>query len=81
MSNLCTRCGSERKLSKTWDEEVALYGRTSKITHTEYVCTDPECQKIVEEQIAVQKEKRVAQENQKEREKQERIKRATRAHA
>ncbi len=81
MSNACTRCGNERKLSKTWTEELELYGRKSKITHTEYVCTDPECQKIVERQLSEQKEKRVAQENQKEQEKQERIKRAVRAHA
>lgn len=81
MSNICTRCGSERKLSKSWEEKIELYGRVSTVTHTEYVCTDPECQKIVEGQLADQKEKRVQQEQRKEEEKQARMKRTSRAQA
>lgn len=75
MSNICTRCGNERKLSKTWEEEIAIYGRTTKITHTEYVCNDSSCQSIVEGQLLAQKEKREALEKQKEHEKQAKAKR------
>ena len=81
MSNICTRCGSQRILSKSWEETVELYGRTSKIKHDEYVCTDPECQKIVEKQLQEQKDKRISQEAQKAQEKAARIERATRSHA
>lgn len=38
----------------------------SVVTYTETVCPDPECQKIVEKQLAVQKKKREELEQSKE---------------
>ncbi len=57
--NPCTRCGKERILFKTWDDEVTTFGnRTMKITRSLNVCPDPECQKIVAAGLDAEKKKR-----------------------
>lgn len=56
-SNPCTRCGQERVEGKKWKEEIATFFGTSTIIHTDTVCPDVECQKIVEEKLEVQKQK------------------------
>ncbi len=56
-TNPCTRCGKQRIESKTWTEDVDTFFGKSKITHTETVCPDPDCQKIVEEKLDAQKQK------------------------
>lgn len=55
--NPCTRCGKERIEGKKWKEEIATFFGTSTIVHTETVCPDKECQKIVEEKLEIQKQK------------------------
>lgn len=57
--SLCIRCGGQRVFEKTWKKYVG----TSVLTYTRSVCTDATCQKIVDEQIALQKEKRAFHEN------------------
>lgn len=52
MANICTRCGKERVALKTYTEKV----ETSMVTYTEFTCPDPECQKIVEEKLAKEKD-------------------------
>lgn len=74
MNNPCTRCGKQRVSSKTWNEVVEMYNRKTVIVHTEYVCGDPKCQKIVEAQLLAQKEKQEFLKNQKEQQKLARIK-------
>lgn len=54
IGSACIRCGRERVFEKTWKEYIG----TSLLTYTRSVCVDVECQKIVDEQIALQKEKR-----------------------
>lgn len=56
-TNLCTRCGKPRITGKTWTEEVKTYSGVSKVTYTQTVCPDPNCQKQVEEKLAVEKAK------------------------
>lgn len=68
-SNPCTRCGNERVAAKSWNETVGVYGRMTKLTHTDWVCTNPDCQKAVEGALKAQKDKRIFMENQKEQEK------------
>lgn len=53
-TNLCIRCGKERVTSKVWTETV---GR-SVATHTQTICPDPACQKIIDEELAARREKR-----------------------
>lgn len=74
MNNPCIRCGSERILSKTWEEVVELYSRQTTITNTEFVCPDAKCQKLVETQLAEQREKKELTDNQKALEKKARVK-------
>ena len=56
-TNPCTRCGKERKSGKSYTEEIKTFLGSTTITHTDTVCPDAECQKIVEEKLAVQKAK------------------------
>ena len=53
MSNPCIECGKERIEGKTWKEKVG----TSVLIYTQTVCPDKECQKIVDKEIALRKEK------------------------
>jgi hypothetical protein len=46
-SKPCIRCGKERIVSKTWTDVIG----TSKVTFTNYVCPDSECQAVVEEEF------------------------------
>jgi len=56
-TNPCIRCGKERIESRTWIEVIETYNGETTVTHTETVCPDVECQKIVDEGFAKQKEK------------------------
>jgi len=56
----CIRCGKIRVFKRQWKEVLE---KGSTITHTETVCPDPECQKIVEAEFARKREKRLAFEN------------------
>ncbi|TSC64412.1 MAG: hypothetical protein G01um101493_138 [Microgenomates group bacterium Gr01-1014_93] len=68
--NPCTRCGKERIISKSWVENVGI----SKLTHIETICPDKACQKITDEFLLAQTEKRVALELQRATQKAERLK-------
>ncbi|RJR23770.1 hypothetical protein C4578_03685 [Candidatus Microgenomates bacterium] len=48
IGNVCIRCGKPRIVSRTWREQSG----NATLTCTEYVCPDPECQKIVDKQLA-----------------------------
>ncbi|OGY13057.1 MAG: hypothetical protein A3F61_01645 [Candidatus Blackburnbacteria bacterium RIFCSPHIGHO2_12_FULL_41_13b] len=81
MTNTCTRCGSTRVLAKTWEEVVELYSRKTTITHSQFVCPDPKCQKQVEDQLTQIREKREYAEHQKEIAKAEKLKENAKAAA
>ncbi|OGG04902.1 hypothetical protein A2Z33_06405 [Candidatus Gottesmanbacteria bacterium RBG_16_52_11] len=53
----CIRCGKTRIVAKTWKETMITFGGKSVITRTITVCPDPACQKIVDEQLAANREK------------------------
>lgn len=56
-TNLCVRCGKQRIDGKTWKEKVESHFGSSYIVHTETVCPDKECQKIVNEKMAAEKKR------------------------
>jgi hypothetical protein len=56
-SNVCTRCGKPRVNGKSWTEKITNYSGTSTVTHTQTICPDPNCQKLVEEKLAFEKAK------------------------
>ncbi len=53
--NCCFRCGKERTISKVWKEKVGF----SIVEVTERVCPDKECQKILDNDLAKAKKKRL----------------------
>ena len=57
-SNPCTRCGKQRIESKSWEEKVKNFMGTTITTHTQTVCPDPECQKIVEKELELKRKKK-----------------------
>jgi hypothetical protein len=40
----CSRCGSKRKVTKTWIEKIENSAGFMTLKHTEYKCTNKECQ-------------------------------------
>lgn len=71
--NPCTRCGTERIITKTWDETLETMRGKTTVTYTESVCPNKECQKLVEDELAVQKKKRDKQREDRESRHQERM--------
>lgn len=65
-SNVCTRCGKVRIDSKTWKEKTTNFMGTITVIHTETVCPDPECQKIVQKQLDMLKKRKEEFEQDKE---------------
>ncbi|MBI2036100.1 hypothetical protein HYT17_00470 [Candidatus Microgenomates bacterium] len=57
MNSSCIRCGKERVVAKKWKEYVG----TSLLTHTQTICPDVACQKLVDKELASLKEKRELQ--------------------
>lgn len=57
--NPCTRCGKERILLKTWEERMETFSGVEVIQiNSKTICPDQKCQKIVEKDLKVQKDKR-----------------------
>jgi hypothetical protein len=58
-TNPCISCGQERIISKTWTETRTTFsGTLQEIEHIESVCPDANCQNLIEEEFAKQKQKR-----------------------
>lgn len=53
MSNPCIRCGKDRIEGKTWKSNAG----SSIITHTQTLCPDSECQKVIDDAIAEKRAK------------------------
>lgn len=54
----CIRCGTARIVSKKWSEKIKTYSGFTLVEYTDTVCPNPECQKVVDKEFAVQKKKR-----------------------
>lgn len=52
--NVCSRCGKPRVAVSTYDEVVG----NSSITYTVTACSDPECQKVVDQNLLKDEKKR-----------------------
>lgn len=67
-TNPCIRCGKERIHSKTWEEKVvSTTGYISSVSFTETVCPDPACQKIVDQKLKVERDKKKAFDKEREK--------------
>ncbi len=59
--NPCTRCGQERVLQKTWKEDqITIMGKIQSVTFGQTICPNPDCQKIVDQEIKVLEEKQAS---------------------
>ena len=54
----CDRCGSKRRISKTWIEEIKNDHGSMILRHTQIICTNKECQSAFEKVILADIEKR-----------------------
>ncbi len=54
--NPCSRCGKERKVTRTWKEKFGY----STVTNVETACPDKDCQKLVEADNQKQKDRTAA---------------------
>jgi len=52
MNTPCIRCGKVRVFSRELKEEIQTAAGVSLVLHTQTVCPDPACQKIVEAKLA-----------------------------
>jgi len=60
--NVCTRCGKIRVVTGTYNETVG----NSNVTYTQTACSDPECQKLVDENLVKEEKKRAVLKNEQE---------------
>lgn len=54
----CDRCGSKRKVSKTWTEKIQTANGTTVLHHTQIICTNKECQAKFDKIFADESQKR-----------------------
>ena len=54
VNSVCTRCGKPRIIKETYEEKV----ETSTVTYTIKICSDADCQKIVDGQLSKEKQQR-----------------------
>ena len=54
-SNKCTRCGNERVIAESWEEEVQTSSGSSLVKHQKYICNDSKCQQKVDDALNTQK--------------------------
>lgn len=54
----CDRCGSKRKVTKTWTERIENSYSFMTLYHSQVICTNKDCQKELEEVERKEKEKR-----------------------
>lgn len=55
---LCSRCNSKRKITKTWVEKIANSSGFMTLKHTEYKCTNKDCQEEFDKNLAAEELKR-----------------------
>lgn len=62
----CSRCGSKRRISKTWKESIATLSGSTLVECSQIVCTNKDCQLAFEENLAKETKKREIIRSQKE---------------
>lgn len=55
---ICTRCGSPRIISETWEETRETYGGTSSVLVSQITCSNKQCQEDFDKNRAVEIKKR-----------------------
>lgn len=71
----CERCGSKKRVAKTWTENMVTFTGTTKVEYSQIVCTNKECQRLFEENL--EKETKLKQTVKLQREAREKARLAT----
>lgn len=69
--SVCTRCGKPRVVVSTYEEKV----EKSTVTYTVTECSDPNCQKIVNQNLKVEENRRIQINSDKVKREEQRIQR------
>ncbi len=56
----CERCGSKKRISKTWTEKLPTLTGTTIVKHSQIVCTSEICQAEFDKQLLEERKKREA---------------------
>ncbi|OGH48155.1 MAG: hypothetical protein A3A51_03960 [Candidatus Levybacteria bacterium RIFCSPLOWO2_01_FULL_39_10] len=54
----CDRCGSKRRVSRTWTEKILNDNGFMLLEHTQTICTNKDCQDKFEKVLSEETEKR-----------------------
>lgn len=57
-TDICSRCGSPQKITKTWVETIQTFDGTSKLTFSQIACTNKECQETFDKKMAEERRKK-----------------------
>jgi hypothetical protein len=85
MSNLsyidrpCERCGSKKRISRTWKETIPTFTGTTVVEYSQIICTNPICQKAFDENLAKETAKNLKM--RKEKEEREKLRKSKFTHA
>lgn len=67
VDELCPRCGSKRKISRTWEESIPTFSGNTTVEFSQIVCTNEECQAAFEENLKKETDRREVLRVQKEK--------------
>lgn len=56
----CERCGSKKRIAKTWKERLSTLTRTTIVEHEQIVCTNDVCQAAFDKHLLEETQKRQA---------------------
>lgn len=72
---LCTRCGSKRRISRRWKEKIPTFSGDMYVEYEQVVCTNKECQRLFDENLAKEEaKKKIVTQQKEEREKERKSK-------
>lgn len=54
----CDRCGSKKRVSKTWKEEIPTFTGTTMVEFSQIICTNTVCQEAFNENLEKETKKR-----------------------
>ena len=57
IDEVCDRCGSKRRVSKTWIENLDTFSGKSRLEVSQITCSNKVCQKAFEDALAITLEK------------------------
>ena len=56
----CERCGSKKKVAKTWKEKMPTFSGTAIIEYSQIICVNKECQAKFDRQLIEERKNRDA---------------------